>query len=407
MKHYFFCAVLYASFSCEWQKISLPTQLKVYLHDSLNIQEIIGQKTYYVVLDVKVKNNKVFLIISKSGSLEFIGIDLLTKKELFAITPVDNYCQLYTNFDVCGDTLSYFCSFPDVYKVHIKTGSVVKKSLKYNNGVGMPTTIACSKNQMFFYHDVYGISFCKIVDRELKRLRVHSDLISSEWSVPSFPINDTLNLLSGATTDHNTMKLSAINHFNEIKWTHSIRYPAKSPPENGTVGILSYNNTFVVKYPNGIESLSKKDGKQLWVYSSNNSLEFEDMIHYEKKNVFRYKDKVLECRLVYYHQQEQFADIGKTGGGYKIILKMYHNETGKEYWNSSLGVLTYHILGIFKDIIVVKDDDYLYFLSIKTGKLVSKSKIQKQNEKSYNFDVVIDETTGKHYLNLGNKMLYW
>src|SRR5690606_173158 len=115
------------------------------------------------------------------------------------------------------------------------------------------------QNQVFLINDVWG--FGVINQKDFSKVIFHNEgaigLVNPQSSTLSFPVDSSLNLLSGHVVANNTIQLYAITNQDSIKW----RYAIKQSPKREAVSILNFSNHFVVKYDSTVVGLNKNDGK--------------------------------------------------------------------------------------------------------------------------------------------------
>lgn len=368
---------------------ALSPDITKYTAHSLELPSIIGSE--YKVINTVIKQGVLLVKATKADTCFFIGVDLTTGRILFnKLDPSDNYIS--STFDIINDSIFSLSSLrpSEIFITNIETGNIQKRVVDFEKKA-RPGRIVLNQNQVFLINDVWG--FGVINQKDFSKVIFHNEgaigLVNPQSSTLSFPVDSSLNLLSGHVVANNTIQLYAITNQDSIKW----RYAIKQSPKREAVSILNFSNHFVVKYDSTVVGLNKNDGKELWNKSLNSSV----------NEIYKWQDKVLGYCLVnpkgIYPDSDNFE--------YKVELKLFDCNNGKELWSIKANSINVPHLGICNNRLLLTDNRTFTAFSLDTGQIIEKIPFSKKIKNNYAFDMLSDMTTGDNYLKSYDGKIYW
>lgn len=368
---------------------TLSSDLTKYTAHSLDLPSIIGSE--YKVINTIVKQGVLLVKSIKTDTSFFTGVDLATGKILFNKTdPSNDYVS--TAFDINGDNIFSLSELKpsDIFITDIKTSNVQSIVVHFEKAIG-PGDIVLNQSQIFLINDVWGVGV--INQKDFSKVIFHNSgeigLVNPQSSTLSFPVDSSLNLLSGHVIANNTIQLYAITNQDSIKW----RYVIKQNSKREAVSILNFSNLFVVKYDSTLVGLNKNDGKEIWHKALNSSI----------NEIYKWQDKVLGYCLVnpkgIYPDNDDFE--------YKVDLKLFDCNTGKELWSIKTNSINVPHLGICNNRLLLSDNRTFTAFSLDSGRIIKKISFSKKEKNNYAFDMISDMITSEHYLKSYDGKFYW
>lgn len=386
---YFLCLTNITGCKSQTTTFTLSPDLTKYTAHSLELPSIIG--TQYKVISTTIKQGVLLVKATKTDTCFFIGVDLKTGKILFnKPDPSNDYVS--STFDITNDSIFSLSSLlpSEIFITNIETGNIEKKIMNFSKAVE-PGSIILNKNQIFLINDVWG--FGVINQKDFSKVMFHNEgaigLVNPQSSTLSFPVDSSLNLLSGHVVANNTIQLYAMTNQDSIKW----RYVVKQNSKREAVSILNFSTLFVVKYDSILVGLDKNDGKEIWHKTLNSSI----------YKTYKWQDKVLSYCLVnpkgIYPDNDDFE--------YKVELKLFDCITGKELWGIKTNSISVPHLGICNNHLLLSDNTTFTTFSLDKGQIIKKLSFPKKIKNNYAFDMLSDIITGEHYLKSYDEKFYW
>lgn len=386
---YFFCLMNVAGCKSKKTNFTLSSDISKYTTNSLDLSSIIGSG--YKIISTVIKKKMLLIKAVKSDTSLFIGIDMLSGKELFNKSdPSNDYIS--STFDITKDSIFSLSSLvpSEIFVTSISDGGTLMKIVDFERNI-RPGRIILNQSQIFLVNDVWGIGVIR--QRDFSKVVFHNEgvigLVSPKSSTLSFPIDSSLNLLSGHVIANNTIQLYAIDRQDNIRW----KYLIKQNTKREAVSILNFLNSFAVKYDSSLIGLNKEDGKKMWHVNLNNSI----------SEIFKWHDKVLSYCLVnskgVYPDNEEFE--------YKVQLNFFDCNTGKELWSMKTNSINIPHLGICNNRLLLSDNKTFRVFSLDDGKVIEKIPFSNKNKSNYAFEMLSDIMTGEHYLKSYDGKFYW
>ncbi|THU34987.1 PQQ-like beta-propeller repeat protein [Niastella caeni] len=369
--------------------IALSPDITKYTSHSLDFPSIIGNE--YKIISTVVKQKKLLVKATRSDTSFFIGVDLL-KGNVFFIKPDPSNDYVSSTFDISGDSIFSLSSLTpsEIFITNIKSDNTQKKAVDFEKAT-RPGKIVLNHNQIFLLNDVYGVGVVNQIN--FKQIMFHNEgitgLVNPQSSTLSFPVNSSLNLISGHVIANNTIQLYAIDNRGSIRW----RYLVKQNSKREAVSILSFSNLFVVKYDSTLVGLNKEDGKEVWHNTLQNSV----------SDIYKWQDKILAYCLVNpsgtYPDNEDFE--------YKVVMKLFDSKQGKEVWSTDFNSANVPHIGICGTNLLVSDNKLFTLFSLNNGTILSKKHFPQKNKGDYAFEMLADIGTGDYYIKSYGGEIYW
>lgn len=385
----FICLINITGCNSQTTNFTLQSALTKYTVHSLELPSIIGSE--YKVISTIIKQNILLIKATKTDTCFFIGVDLATRKILFnKPDPSNDYVS--STFDIANNSIFSLSSLvpSDIFITNIETGNIQKRIVDFEKET-RPGRIVLNQNQIFLINDVWGVGVLN--QKDFNKVIFHNEgavgIVNPQSSTLSFPVDNSLNLLSGYVVSNNTIQLHAITNQDSIKWQYLIKQNSKRE----TVSILNFSNFFVLKYDSTLIRLNKKNGKEIWHKTLNSSI----------NEIYKWEDKVLIYCLIFpkgiYPDNDDFE--------YNIELILFDCNTGKELWNIKTSSINVPHLGICNNRLLLSDNKTFTTFSLDSGQIIEKIHFSKKERNNYAFEMLSDMITGKYYLKSYDEKFYW
>ncbi len=411
MRYIYILLIAVCLFSCTKKKNDnnednkeMKELLQKYCIDSLDIQNLIGSENY--MLSYKIKNGKLLIQGGRNKertsvnytSLIFI-IDI-ERKELIATIedPVKDYIGLI--FDLFDDDTLLFTHMltrDEIYLVNIHTLEMVKKHLQFDKSANRSGRIDINGNQMFMTQSVYGFT---VVDlNTLKGKSMVTIVLGNGHSTMSYPIDTELNLLSGTFKPESGFKrivtLYAINDKGNTKWEKAL--PPIKYGDFDDFNFYNYNNNFIVKYHNTIESWDKTDGSLIWSFTNEHPI---DEAYMTGNRLIIKSSHYKDTGVIPANTEEQKRmEKENTRERYCII----DLETGNLIWDKRTSGI-YSEFAIINEVFLLLNEEEKMTVNIVDGKIQNIGENLSLDKIWY--EHIMDTGTGKLYLDYQGT-LYW
>lgn len=383
-------AIVLLNQSCNPQiDYSLSVDVTKYVKDSFDMKATIGNK--YKILNSRIKGGKVFIsAIDTLNKSCFVIADIKKKavEHIIENSTDDDYYS--TIWDATSTAVIATSATKDSYKLFFFDfkGGIRSEVFDPSDWV-FSSEIIGSGNQFFYLGGVYGVAF---VDTKRLSKKVFKNIgytTNPTSSTMSYPINDSLNLLSGHTISKNTMQLYAIDYKDSTKWKYTIQQNSK----NEDISLLNFNNSFVIKYDSSLIALGKSNGKVLWHTILENSI----------NKIYKWHDKV----LVYCLTNPKGTYPDNDSFEYKITMKLFDVSKGIELWSNSFTSINIPDIFISDNNLLITDKKSLKVFSMDKGKETAMKIIPKKKENNYVFEMLTDIVSGNFYLKSFDGKIYW
>lgn len=383
--------------------------LKSYATDSINIQNIIGEDMFYFHSSYKINNGKLIAggmrnkerTLDNYTSLIFV-IDLESKKLISTIEDLKkHYYDLV--FEMIDDSTLFYTHIlrkEEIYLANIFNKNIEKKNIQFGKGSSSPAIIDANGKQLFMTCNVYGFTIANLDKLEVKVFDNSSFSVSQ--SVVSYPIDATLNLLSGTfeydpkfSENHRTsITIYAIDEESKVKWEKSL--PFIKYEDLDKFYFYNYGSHFIIKYHNTVECLNKDDGKLIWNFANEHPITKTYMVG-NKLVVYSFFNSTKMT-------PSDDEDRNKTmQEGYQEQLKILDLENGKMLWSKSINGTDSEIGVLGNDVFVYNDKD-AFVLNLENMQELPITQTMDLNQSG--FKNIMDTKTGKLYLE-HNGILYW
>lgn len=385
---FFLMVLLLSECSSPQTDYRLSPDITKYARDSFDIKGALGGR--YKILSCKIKNGKVLIsTIDATHKSYFVIADIKNKKiEHIINNPIEDYYS--TTWDATPTTVIW----ADVTKPYdlsffnLNTETTHKEKASSGDWLSSTDIISCG-NQLFYLGGPYGVAFVDIKGLSKYVYRTVGNTTNPMSSTISYPINNSLNLLSGHTIASNIIRLYAIDYRDSIKWTYVIH----QNQGNGNVALLTFNNSFVIKYDSSLVCLNKTNGKILWKTVLKSSI----------YNILKWQDKILVYSLV--NPKGIYPDTDSFE--YMITMKLFDISKDVELWSNSFVSIDKPSFGIFGNDLLITDKKSLRIFEMDNGKETGMKKFAANNKNNYFFEMLTDLTSGDFYIKSFEGKIYW
>ena len=374
---------------CKSQIINftLSPDIAKYTSHSLDLSSIIGNE--YKIISTVAKQKELLVKATRSDTSFFIGVDLL-KGKVFFIIPDPSNDYVSSTFDKNGDSIFSLSSLmpSEIFIANIKADSTQRKIVDFDKAI-RPGKIVLNHNQIFLLCDVWGVGIINQTD--FSKIIFHNEglTVNPQSSTLSFPVDSSLNVVSGHVIANNTIQLYAIDNRDSIRW----RYIVKQNPKSEAVSILNFSNLFVVKYDSTLVGLNKEGGNEVWHNTLKHSI----------SEIYKWQDKILVYCLV----NPSGTYPGSDDFEYKVVLKLFDSKQGKEIWSTDFNAINVPHIGICNNNLLVSDNKSFTLFSLDDGTLLNKKLFPSKNKGNYAFEMLADIGTGDYYLKSYDWKIYW
>lgn len=412
MRYFFIITIVMFLSSClseSKRNNDMEQLLKSYARDSLNIQNIIGEDMFFFHSSYKIKNGKLIAggmrdkerTSDNYTSLIFV-IDLESKKLISTIEdPEKHYYDLV--FEMIDDSTLFYTHIlrkEEIYLANIFNKNIEKKNIQFGSGSSSPAIIDANGKQLFMTCNVYGFTIANLDKLEVKVFDNSSFNVSQ--SVVSYPIDATLNLLSGtfeydpkfSENHRKSITIYAIDDESKVKWKKAL--PFIKYDFSDAFYFYNYGSYFIIKYHNAVECLNKENGKTVWSFINEHPISQTFMVG-NKLVVHSFFDSLKMAPS----DDEKWNE--KMKEGYRDQLKIIDLENGKILWRERF-MGTYSHLGILENNLIVYNSKNAFILNLE--KMQEQPMKQTMDLDQSSFENIMDTKTGKLFLNY-NGTLYW
>lgn len=376
--------------SCKSQiDYTLNADIVKYTKNSFDIQQKIGKE--YKAVSTKIRNGKALIMAIDSGRKSYFVIADLNGKRIdySGNNIIDKYYS--TIWDASGNTLvSASAQIPyDLALVDIRTSKVDRKSFHKGDWLSS-TDIIIKNNQVFYLAGVRGVALLNLKTNNVRVFKNPEILVSNYSSCTlAYPLDSSLNLLSGHTIANNIIKIYAINNQDSTKWEYSVKQN-----QNGeSISLLNYPYSFIAKYDSVIIALNKNTGKEVWRNTMQNSI----------REIYKWQDKILAYCLV----NPKGTHPDNDDFEYKVVFKLFDSNNGKELWSKDITSINIPHLGICNDRLLVSDNKTFAVFLLNDGSVIEKKVFSKKDKNNYTFEMLTDMKTGDYYLKSYDGKFYW
>lgn len=387
-----FLLIIVSSFniSCKSQTdYTLNEHIVKYLKDSFDIQQEATEEQK--VVNSKIRNGKILaMAVDSNKNSYFLIADIKSKRiDYNSKNIIDKY---YSTIWDMGSHMIVAASAQRPYDLsitNITTGNFKKENFPIVDWLSS-TDIVINGDQLFYLNGVTGVAFVNIENTHYKVFKNPGILTTNYKSaIISYPLDSTLNLLSGHTTANNTIQMYAIDKYDSIQWKYSIKQNQKREP----ISLLNYSHSFIVKYDSVLVALDKSGGKEAWHDTFKNSI----------SEVYKYQDKILVYCLV--NPASTYPD--KDEFKYEVVLKLIDSKNGEELWNKNINSINIPHIGICANSLLISDNKSFSVFSLSNGDILEKREFTTKDKGKYAFEMLTDMITGDYYIRSCNGKIYW
>ncbi|MBS1522951.1 MAG: PQQ-binding-like beta-propeller repeat protein [Bacteroidetes bacterium] len=363
----------------------LSTSIVKYTSHRLDLKKIIAPN--YISVREKIKNGKILInATNKADSSFFIVVDINSQQiDQIIKDPFNDYKSTYfdinNQFIFCCDVSSSPCKIfirglKDEKRFHLLHSSLVGQSI-----------ISVTNVQLFLINNVYGVGVIDIQHQTPLFFQNPAGKSTPPLaSTVSFPLSNSLNLVSGHSTTDSTINLYAINNNQKILWKNSV----KRPKENSQIRILSAGSVFIMANAKMLIALSKKNGSLIWSKSFDNDIN-------EIKNI---DGKIVVCTF------NPGSYFPKENESYQIILKLLNSNDGNIVWEKRFNSQGKPNLAICNTNLFIADNENFEVFNVRSGQLSHHSSNSEKERPKYYFNTSTDLATGENYLKFDDQY-YW